>query len=300
LADSAYRHTGYEEISLCGLSVSDFSGLEELLTHLIGLFKENAVSISLPSVKPKNLIGDVSSLIASIKKTGLTFAPEAATERMRKILNKNFNMEEFFKVVQQVYLCGYQNIKLYFMIGLPFEKEEDLDGIIDLSTQTLELRRKVNKRSAQINPAHARMGGVNISVNTLIPKAHTSFQWLKMEPIGTIKDKQDYLKKKVRNRRLRLSMRNPQMSFLEGVLSRGDRRLSQVIFNAFSKGARFDAWDDYFVFDRWVEAFKESEIDPNFYLQEKSKDEFLPWDFLDIGINKEALMREADKLVAIK
>lgn len=299
LADSTYKHTGYEEVSLCGLSVSDFSGIEELLKRLIGLFKENAVSISLPSIKPKSMIANISSLIASIKKTGLTFAPEAATERLRKILNKDFNTEEFFKVVQQVYISGYQSIKLYFMIGLPFEREEDLDGIIDLSSRTLELRKKVGKRLAQVNPAHARRGGVNVSINTLIPKPHTPFQWLKMEQIEGIKYKQDYLKRKIRNTRLRLSLHNPQMSFLEGVLSRGDRRLSQVIFSAFSRGARFDAWDNYFVFDRWMDAFKESDIDPNFYLQDKSKDEFLPWDFLDVGISKEALIKEADKIVAI-
>jgi len=296
LADSAYKHTGYEEVSLCGLSVSDFSGIEELLKRLIGLFKENAVSISLPSIKPKSMIANISSLIASIKKTGLTFAPEAATERLRKIINKDFNTEEFFEVVQQVYISGYQSIKLYFMIGLPFEREEDLDGIIDLSSRTLELRKKAGKGLAQVNPAHARRGGVNVSINTLIPKPHTPFQWLKMEQVEGIKYKQDYLKRKIRNTRLRLSLRNPQMSFLEGVFSRGDRRLSQVIFSAFNRGARFDAWDNYFVFDRWMDAFKEADIDPNFYLQDKSKDEFLPWDFLDVGISKEALIKEADKI----
>jgi len=296
LADSTYKRTGYEEISLCGLSVSDFSGIEDLSERLIDLFKEKAVSISLPSVKPKTMIGDISSLIASIKKTGLTFAPEAAAERLRKILNKDFNIQEFFKVIEQVYTSGYQNIKLYFMIGLPFEREEDLDGIIDLSSRTLELRKKVDKRLAQVNPAPARRGGVNVSINTLVPKPHTPFQWLKMEPIESIKYKQDYLKRKIRNKRLRLSLHNPHMSFLEGVLSRGDRRLSQVIFSAFSKGARFDAWDNYFIFDRWMDAFKESNIDPNFYLQDKSKDEFLPWDFLDVGITKEALIKEADKI----
>ncbi len=294
LADSAYKCTGYEKISLCGLSVSDFSGIEELLKRLIGLFKEDAVSISLPSLKPRAMIGNIYSLIASIKKTGLTFAPEAGTERLRKILNKDFNTQEFFKVIEQAYISGYQNIKLYFMIGLPFEREEDLDGIIDLSSRTLELRKKVDKRPAQ----------VNVSINTLIPKPHTPFQWLQMEQMEGIKYKQDYLRKKIKKyltcfrqrERLRLTLRNPQMSFLEGVFSRGDRRLSRVILSAFSKGARFDAWDDYFVFDRWVEAFKESEIDPNFYLQDKSKDEFLPWDFLDVGISKEALIKEADKI----
>src|SRR3989338_2186005 len=282
LAESTYKYTGYEEISLCGLSVSDFLGIEELLKRLIGLFKENAISISLPSLKPKTMIGDIYSLIASIKKTGLTFAPEAATETLRKILNKDFNTQEFFKVVQQAYISGYRNIKLYFMIGLPFEREEDLDGIIDLSSRTMELRKEVGKKPAQIN----------LSINTLIPKPHTPFQWFQMEQMEGIKYKQDYLKRKIINKRLRLSLRNPQMSFLEGVLSRGDRRLSQVIFSAFNKGARFDAWDNHFVFDRWMDAFKESGIAPGFYLRDKSKDEFLPWDFLDIGISKEALIKE--------
>jgi len=300
LAGSIYKKTGYEEIALCGLSVSDHSGFEELLKRLIPLFKKDAVSISLPSVKPKNMLGDISALIASIKKTGLTFAPEAATERMRNILNKDFNMEEFFEVLRQAYLSGYQNIKLYFMIGLPFEKEEDLDGIIDLSVQALELRKKVNKRSAQINPVHARMGGINISINTLIPKPHTVFQWCRMESLEGIRYKQDYLKKKIKNNRIRLSMHNPYMSFVEGVLSRGDRRLSETIHNAFKKGARFDAWDNYFVFDTWMNAFKESGIDPDFYLQERATGEYLPWDFLDTGINRRHMSEDYNKLIAMR
>ena len=287
LAQDAYKCTGYEEVSLCGLSVSDFSGLDELLKSLISLFKKDAVSVSLPSVKPKTLIGEASSLIATIKKTGLTFAPEAGSERMREILNKDFNTEEFFKVLQQAYACGYQNIKLYFMIGLPSEREEDLDGIIDLSAQAMELRRKSGKGPAQ----------VNISVNTLVPKPHTPFQWFKMEPIETMKYKQGYLKEKIKNRKIKLSTHNPCMSFIEGVLSRGDRRLSQVILGAFKKGARFDAWDNYFMFDGWMDAFKESAIDPGFYLKDKSRDEFLPWDLLDVGISKEALLKESDKII---
>ncbi|MDD4895087.1 MAG: B12-binding domain-containing radical SAM protein, partial [Candidatus Omnitrophica bacterium] len=247
----------------------------------------DAVSISLPSVKPKTLIGEASSLIATIKKTGLTFAPEAGSERMRKLLNKDFNMEEFFKVLEQAYASGYQNLKLYFMIGLPFEREEDLEGIVDLSIQAMDLRRKMHKGPAQLS----------ISVNTLVPKPHTSFQWFKMEPIEAMKYKQDYLRVKVKNKKIKLSAHNPYMSFVEGVFSRGDRRLSRVILSAFKKGARFDAWDNYFMFDRWMEAFKDSGIDPGFYLQDKTKDEFLPWDFLDTGINKETLLRESDKIV---
>lgn len=297
LADTTYKKTGYEEISLCGLSVSEFMGLEELLKRLINYFKENAVSISLPSLKPKSLIGDIFSLIASIKKTGMTFAPEAATEKMRQILNKDFNMQEFFAVLQQAYLSGYRNIKLYFMVGLPFEKEDDLDGIIDLSTQVMELRKKAYKGSAQINPARARTGWVNVSINTLIPKPHTVFQWLGMQSLDDIRHKQGYLKSKVKDKRLKLSLHDPAMSILEATLSRGDRRLSPVILRAFQKGARFDAWGNYFDCNIWLEAFQESGISPEFYLSAKPTNEILPWDFLDMGIDKQALKEDFNKLI---
>lgn len=281
LAEAAYKRTGYEELSLCGLSVSDFSGIGELLERLINSFKEKGVSISLPSIKPKNIVGNLSSLIATIKKTGLTFAPEAATERLRKVINKDFNIQDFFKVIKEARASGYRNLKLYFMIGLPSEEEADLDGIIELSTRVL-----------QLGAAH-----INISINTLIPKPHTPFQLLKMEGVESMRYKQNYLKKRARNGRLKLAFRNPYMSFLEGALSRGDRRLSQVILSAFNKGARFDAWDNDFVFGRWMDAFADSHISPDFYLKERSKDEFLPWDFLDVGISKDFLVKEFEKIV---
>ncbi|MDD4939743.1 MAG: TIGR03960 family B12-binding radical SAM protein [Candidatus Omnitrophica bacterium] len=286
LAKETYRRTGYEEISLCGLSVSDFPGLEGLSAGLISFFKEKAVSLSFSSLKPKAMLGKTAELIASIKKTGLTFAPEAATEKMRMILNKDFNTLDFFDILRQAYTAGYQNIKLYFMTGLPFEKEEDLDGIIGLSEQAALARKQTGKGPAQ----------VNISVNTLIPKAHTAFQWFGMDTQEKIKYKQVYLKKRIRVKSLRLNTRNPAMSFLECVLSRGDRRLSEVILSAFNKGARFDAWDNDFSLDRWLDAFRESGIDADFYLQERSADELLPWDFIDIGISKDHLIKEFNKI----
>ncbi|MFA5411027.1 MAG: TIGR03960 family B12-binding radical SAM protein [Candidatus Omnitrophota bacterium] len=288
-AEELYKCTGYEEISLAGLSVSDYPQIDELLKTLIGSFRERKVSISLPSIKPKAMLGELSRLIAGIKKTGLTFAPEAATERLRKVINKRFDSDDFFKTIEEAYLSGYQHIKLYFMTGLPFEEERDLDGIIEFSLAVSELRRKLCRRPAQ----------VNISVNTLIPKPHTPFQWFKMEDLQSIRDKQGYLRSKMRNKNLKLSLHNPRMSFLEGVLSRGDRRLSAVILAAFSKGARFDGWGDYFVFERWLEAFGESKIDPGFYLKEKAGDGFLPWDFLDTGISRDNLLGEFRKTVAI-
>jgi len=290
LATDTYRRTGYEEISLSGLSVSDYSYMRELLEGLINLFKKKAVSMSLPSIKPRAMVGDFSSLIASIKKTGLTFAPEAGSERLRKIIAKDFDERDFFQAMEQAYLSGYQHVKLYFMIGLPYEEERDLDGIVDLSVRISELRRKVAKIPAQ----------VNISINTLIPKPHTPLQWFPMEDVASIKYKQDYLKNKIRNKRLNLSFHNRYMSFIEGVLSRGDRRLSEVVFLAFKKGARFDAWGNYFAFEKWCAAFKEARIEPHFYLQERKTDTLLPWDFLDVGISKEALLAEFNKTIDIK
>ncbi|MDD5166583.1 MAG: TIGR03960 family B12-binding radical SAM protein, partial [Candidatus Omnitrophica bacterium] len=290
LASRAYQETGYEEISLCGLSVSDYPQIEQLMESLIGHFREKAVSVSLPSIKAKALVGNLSKLIATIKKTGLTFAPEAASERLRGIIGKDFNEEDFFNSLGNAYLSGYQHVKLYFMIGLPYEEEKDLDAIIDFSIRVSELSRKLTRRPAQ----------VNISVNTLIPKPHTPLQWFAMQGLEEIKYKQDYLRSKTKNKRLKLDFHNRFMSVLEGVLSRGDRRLSQVILRAFKDGARFDAWNNYFVFDKWANAFDQSHIDYNSYLSQRPQEEVLPWSFLDTGIAGDYLSSEFKKIVAMK
>ncbi|MDD5730022.1 MAG: TIGR03960 family B12-binding radical SAM protein [Candidatus Omnitrophica bacterium] len=285
-ACSIYRNTGYEEISLLGLSVSDYPGIEEILKSLISTFKEKGVSVSLPSIKPRIILEQLSSLIATIKKTGLTFAPEAATDRLRKILAKDFDTEDFFNVIEKAYLAGYQHIKLYFMIGLPLENREDLEGIVEFANTASGLRKKLKLSAAN----------VNVSVNTLIPKPHTPFQWLAMPGLEAMKEKQDCVRDKIRNRKLKVDFHNREMSFMEGVFSRGDRRLSGVIRDAFTRGARFDSWGNHFVFDRWMESFNRLGIDPAFYLKEKGRDELLPWDFIDTGISKEYLLQEADKI----
>jgi radical SAM family uncharacterized protein len=289
-ANELYRRTGYEEISLLGLSVSDYPDIGELLKKLIYAFGDRAISVSLPSIKPKEKLAELSTLISGVKKTGLTFAPEAATERLRKVLNKDFDVQNFFKEIEQVYLCGYQHVKLYFMIGLPYEEKADLDAIVDFAFKTQEIKRKINQSPAQ----------VNISINTLIPKPHTPLQWFKMEDLESIESKQNYLRRKIRDRKLKLSFHNPKMSFLEGVFSRGDRRLSEVILLAFNKGARFDSCQNHFKFLRWLEAFKEIGLDPLFYLKEKSRREILPWDFLEVGIRRQTLEEEFNKVIAIK
>jgi radical SAM family uncharacterized protein len=287
LAGELYCRTGYEEVSLGGLSVSDHPQLEKILKELMGLFDTKAVSLSLPSVKAKSLVGDASSLIAKVKKTGLTFAPEAGSERLRSILAKDFNSEEFFKSLEQAYASGYQHVKLYFMIGLPGEKEEDLDAIIDFSRKVSDLRKNTGKPPA----------GVNVSINTLIPKPHTALQWFAMPGLEEIKRKQAYLREKAKKyRRLNLSFHNSAMSILEGVLSRGDRRLSEVIYAAFKSGAKLDAWSNYFYFDKWLSAFSDLKIEPRSYLDCKDTADILPWDFIDTGVAKETLIAEFDKM----
>lgn len=288
LAKLACAFSGYEELSLAGLSVGDYPGLEGLVENLTDIFKEAAVNLSLPSLKARSLLGNVSTLIAKIKKTGLTFAPEAGSERLRQVLAKDFKEDEFFKAIAQAYGAGYQHLKLYFLIGLPGEEPKDLDAIINLAVSASELKRKIKGSCAQIN----------ISVNPLIPKPHTPFQWLKMEPILKLEEKQSYLRSHCKNRRLKFNFHNFKMGFLEGVLSRGDRKLGRVILSAYKKGARFDAWSNYFSFDKWQEAFLEQKIDPQAYLDEKSPEAILPWGFIDTGISQEDLLIEFNKSIA--
>ncbi len=287
LAQCAYKSSGYEELSLIGLSVSDYPDIGKVLEDLNKLFQGKGISLSLPSIKAKAEVGNLSSIIARVKKTGLTFAPEAGSERLRNMLAKDFNEQGFFQALEEAYQSGYQHVKLYFMIGLPGEEASDLDAIIDFSVRVSELSRKVAGRPAQ----------VNISINTLIPKPHTAFQWCGMDPQDSMKNKQDYLRSKTRNKRLKLSFHNRSMSFLEGVLSRGDRRLSQVILSAFKNGARFDAWGDRFSIDKWMEAFKESQVDPESYLKGRQPDGVLPWDFIDVGLDRESLRQEYNKIL---
>ena len=289
LAKASYARTGYEEISLGGLSVSDYPGLGALFEALIGYFKDKGVGLSLPSIKAKTVVGDVSCLIATIKKTGLTFAPEAGSEKLRNLLSKNFNLNEFFGVLTKAYEGGYQHVKLYFMIGVPFETEADIEAIVELAAGVSELKRKINKGAAQ----------VNISINVLIPKPHTPLQWFKMDTLESLEQKQRYLKSKAaRFHKLKLTFHDHRMSLMEAILSRGDRRLSPVIARVFKEGARLEGWDENFVFDRWIRAFREEAIDADFYLRAKACDEILPWDFIDVGVSKEHLREEYVSLTA--
>ena len=290
LARQAYKNTGYEEISLGGLSVSDYPEIEEVSRCLLDEFKDEAISLSLPSIKARSYVGNLSSIIAKVKKTGLTFAPEAGTDKLRNLLLKDFNEQGFFRALEEAYTAGYQRVKLYFMIGLPFETDADLDAIVDFSQKVSDLRRKTAKGPAE----------VNISINTLIPKPHTAFQWFGMLSLEEMERKRSYLRSKIKNRRLKLNFHDSKTSILEGILSRGDIRLSNVVLRAFRKGAKFDAWSDHFDFQKWMDAFRDAGVDPYAYLNEKQRNMPLPWDLLDIGIDKDSLEREFNKLIENK
>jgi len=282
LAESLFAKTGYEEFSLTGLSVSDYPYLKDVLGPLVKRFKKEGIGISLPSIKPKLMLGELSTIIASIRKTGLTFAPEAGSDRMRKAIGKDFSEEELFQTLTQAYEAGYQHVKLYFMIGLPGETDADLDSIVELAGRVSDLRRKLKGRPAQ----------VNVSINTLIPKPHTPFQWSGMLSQDQIKERQDYIRGKARNRNLKISFHNRSMSFLEAVFSRGDRRLSAVVMAAFRKGCRFDGWDEYFNLSLWMEAFAECAVDPAGYLAAREPGDRLAWSFIECGIPEADLERE--------
>jgi len=288
LARLAQCSSGYEELSLAGLSVGDYPGIESLVSDLTNSFSQQGVNLSLPSLKARVLLGGLSEQIAKIKKTGLTFAPEAGSSRLREALAKDFCEEDFFQVITQAYRAGYQHLKLYFLIGLPSERQEDLQGIIDFAQKASDEKRKISGSAAQIN----------LSINPLIPKPHTPLQWQKMESMEAIKEKQSYLRGNCKNRKIKFNFHDLQMGFIEGVLSRGDRRLGKVILTAFQKGARFDAWSNYFSFSKWQEAFLENGVNPQSYLGEKPTSGILAWDFIDTGITKESLLREFNKSIA--
>ncbi len=270
-----YRQTGYDEISLLSLSSSDHPQLKEIVERLQEEFEGKGVSISLPSLRAKSYIGELSKVFASVRKTSLTFAPEAATERLRKEIGKDIELSELFTVAEQAYMSGYRLLKLYFMIGLPTENEQDVDSIVDLAYELSILKKKIDHHPAQIN----------LSISNFIPKPHTCFQRSPMESMEVLLHKQERLRSLFKKRKgaLRPSFHDVRSSFMEAVLARGDRNLSKVILAAFENGAKFDSWNNLFNFSVWQNAFSATGIDPQSYLKERSGSEPLPWDFIDLG-----------------
>jgi radical SAM family uncharacterized protein/radical SAM-linked protein len=281
---TSLEKTGYDEVTLLSLSSGDYKEIEDLVRRLAVKLKNKHIAISLPSLRITTLSLELADLITSNQKSGLTFAPEAGTERLRKVINKPLNEETLFEVLSEAFSKGWQTIKLYFMIGLPTESKEDLQGIADILNKLVRISDKYRgKRS------------FNITISTFCPKSHTSWQWERQISIEETEQKRDFLRKAVRNRNIRLKFHDPAVTWLEGVMGRGDRRLGKVIQKAYRLGARMDGWKETFDLSVWQKAFEEENLNPNIYLAERSTGDKFPWDHIEKGLSKESLLKDLAK-----
>jgi len=278
--------TGYEEVSLPSLSTGDYPYLNEAVNELMGEMEANRISLSLSSLRPIGLTEEVAQNIVRVKKTGFTIVPEAGTERLRRVINKNLHDEDIWKAVTNAFSQGWRLLKLYFMVGLPTENDDDLMGIVRMVEEILRLGRKNLSRSPNIN----------LSISSFIPKPHTAFQWCKMDDQRTLERKHAFIRRHLaRHRTVRFKTQPVSQSILEGVYSRGDRRLNGVLFRAWKSGARFDNWSDSFDYNIWENAFREENLDPEAYLSEIHRDSVLPWSHLDVGIKASHFKNELKK-----
>lgn len=285
--------TGYDEISLSSLSTSDYSRLIELLDYLHRWTEKEKVSLSLPSLRVDNFSPELMARVNSVRKSGLTFAPEAGSQRMRDVINKNVSQEELMRTVNTAFREGWTRIKLYFMIGLPTETMEDVLAIVELGNQVVDafFQNKEKPRGKAVE--------VSLSAAAFVPKPFTPFQWFGQDTMEVLHEKQQALKTAHRSKRVSVSYHGAQTSFLEAVFARGDRRLCFVLEKAAELGLRFDGWDDCFDFQQWMEAFRACGVDPGFYAnRERDFDEVFPWDHLDYGIRKEFLAEECRRAYA--
>ncbi|MBU1862808.1 MAG: TIGR03960 family B12-binding radical SAM protein [Candidatus Omnitrophica bacterium] len=268
LAQKILAATGHDELSLLSLSSGDYPHIESLIKDLSQSCSNNRVALSFPSIRVEKLITILPYYLSQTKKTGLTFAPEAGSERLRRFIGKNINIDYLKESTLEAYTRGYQHIKLYFMIGLPTETREDLDGIVKLVYELAKMRMQVAKKPAQIN----------VNIGTFIPKPHTAFEREKMDSVVLIQEKQNYLKEKFKKRYIKYHFTPAAISVLEGAFARGDRRMGDVITRAWHKGARFDAWKEHFNADIWKRAFEEKGIDLEQYATRQIEEgEILPW-----------------------
>jgi len=280
--------TGYDEISLSSLSTSDYTDIEPLLNKMLDWTQPKFVSLALPSLRIDNFSDELLEKIKHVRKSGLTFAPEAGTQRLRDVINKNVTEEEIIETCKTAFKGGYTAVKLYFMLGLPTETDEDLKGIAELGQKIVNLYYSLPEKPK------GKAVSVSISVSTFVPKPFTPFQFEPQITEAEIRRRQEYLKSQITTRKISLSYHDSSTSFLEGVLARGDRRLSAVIEKAYKNGCVFDSWTECFDLEKWLNAFKECGIDPEFYANRKREyDEINPWDHLDYAVTKEFLINES-------
>ena len=281
------ENTGYDEVSLASLSTSDHSEIDQMLTSLIEYTEKEKINLSLPSLRVDNFSEALLEKIKKVRKSGLTFAAEGGTQRLRDVINKNVSEEEIMSTCRIAFEGGYSAVKLYFMMGLPTETDEDIIGIAELAQRIIDLFYSIENRP--------KGKGVQVSVScaTFVPKPFTPFQFEPQDTREMIEHKQKLLLSSVKSKKVRVSYHDPNVSQLEVILAKGDRRLCPAIYTAWKKGCKFDSWEEYYRFDKWLEAFSECGIDPSFYANRRFEyDEILPWDHLDYLVSKEFLIRE--------
>lgn len=279
--------TGYDELSLCSLSTSDHSCVNEMLTSLIDWTAKDNINLSLPSLRVDNFSDELVEKLNMVRKSGLTFAAEAGTQRLRDVINKNISEEEILHTCIKAFDNGWTTVKLYFMMGLPTETMEDIEGIANLGMNVVH--------AFYQNPNRQKGTGVqvNISCASFIPKPFTPFQWEPEDSMESLKAKQAHLLESIPSKKIKVSYHETPTSLLEGVLARGDRRLCAVLYDAFMNGCKFDSWDDKFKFDTWMKSFEKNNIDPYFYTRRRRDfSELLPWDHIDYGVSRKFLERE--------
>lgn len=284
------NNTGYDEVSLSSLSSSDYTEIAKLLDKLNEWSKEEKVSISLPSLRVDGFTDEILDKIKTVRKSGLTFAPEAGTQRLRDVINKNVLENELIETCSTAFNGGWTKVKLYFMIGLPTETYEDIEGIANLGQNVVDTYYRCE------NKTKGKSVTVTISTSSFVPKPFTPFQWFGQNTRDVLMDKQKHLKDSIKTKKINYNYHDADTSYLEAVFARGDRRLCKVLELACEKGFHFDGWGDCFSLENWLELFKECNIDPDFYAtRQRNFDEILPWDFLDYGVTKDYLIKECTK-----
>ncbi|MBM7583072.1 radical SAM family uncharacterized protein [Caldicoprobacter guelmensis] len=290
LAEKLISNTGYEELSLSSLSTSDYSDLEKLVKQLMKRFASQKVSFSLPSLRLDSFSRELIEEMIKVRKAGLTFAPEAGTQRLRDVINKGVTENDLLNSARQAFELGWDTVKLYFMIGLPTETREDLKGIAELAKKVKQcyFDATLGQRAHRLR--------ITISVASFVPKPFTPFQWVAQDTIEDLNDKIDFLKDKLRIKSVEFDWHDPRLSFLEAVFARGDRRLGKVLLKAWEMGCKFDGWAELFKYDTWLKAFEETGIDPEFYANRvRNKEEVFPWSHIDVGVTPSFLWREYQK-----
>ncbi len=279
------QNTGWEEVGLLSLATCDWSGMSEILKRFAPLLKNNQIKLSLPSLRVDAFSVNLAAELESIRKGGLTFAPEAGTQRLRNVINKGVSEEDIESALDATFSHGWDRVKLYFMMGLPTEKDEDIAAIHEICNKAVSIAKR-----------HKRRGDVSVSLAGFVPKAHTPFQWEAQLDRHTLRERGRWVKNNIRNRKVTISYHEPEQTYIEGVFARGDARLADAVEEAWNRGERFDGWSEFFNFERWMKVFNDLGIDPDGYAcRERGLDELLPWDHIDSGVSKRFLLSERER-----